>query len=120
MSGNTRTHRAADRRRPEAGRLCRWRSASPKGTRSHSATIADRAVELINLRVSASDRRLIFLADARRVCRQPPAPVVTRVVLHPAVTVPTAWPVYRFDALFRRSFQPGDRRVSARLQVPPG
>jgi N-methylhydantoinase A len=85
--------------------------------------LPDRAVELVNLRVSAFGPTPDIPWPTRGVSvGKPPAPIGTRVVLHPAVTVPTAWPVYRFDALAPGASFQGPAIVEYRgstLVVPP-
>jgi N-methylhydantoinase A len=85
--------------------------------------LPDRAVELVNLRVSAFGPTPDIPWPTRGVSvGKPPAPIGTRVVLHPAVTVPTAWPVYRFDALTPGASFQGPAIVEYRgstLVVPP-
>jgi len=67
--------------------------------------LPDRAVELVNLRVSAFGPTPGIPWPTRPASTgKAPAAVGTRVVLHPAVAAPTAWPVYRFDSL-----APGER-----------
>jgi N-methylhydantoinase A len=85
--------------------------------------LSDRAVELVNLRISAFGPTPDIPWPTRTgSAGKPPEPVGTRVVLHPAVAVPTVWPVYRFDALAPGTSFRGPAIVEYRgstLVVPP-
>jgi N-methylhydantoinase A len=84
--------------------------------------IADREVELVNLRTSVFGNSPGLPWPERAAATSEPTPVGTRIVIHRAIAGPTEWPIYRFEALGVGSTISGPAIVEypgSTLVVPP-
>ncbi|NKL53429.1 hydantoinase/oxoprolinase family protein [Rhizobium leguminosarum] len=86
-------------------------------------TIADREVELVNLRVSAFGSSPGLPWPEHTAATSPATPAGTRLVTHRSVNKPAEWPIYRFETLGVGSAISGPAIVEypgSTLVVPPG